>query len=101
MTYKKLVRDRIPEIILSKGQTPVTRILEQGEYINELLIKLSEEVVEVSKDKVIDELADVKEVLESLTIALGFTIEELQSAQDSKKQKNGGFKEKIYLEDVI
>jgi predicted house-cleaning noncanonical NTP pyrophosphatase (MazG superfamily) len=89
MAYKKLERDRIPEITLGKGKTPVTRILEQSEYINELLIKLS------------DELADVKEVLESLTIALGFTIKELQSAQDTKKQKNGGFKEKIYLEDVI
>ena len=41
--YKKLVRDRIPEIILSKGETPITRILSDAEYKEELEKKLHEE----------------------------------------------------------
>ena len=44
-TYKKLVRDKIPDIILKEGSLPTTRILDDKEYIKaeqvtiDLLIK--------------------------------------------------------------
>ncbi len=41
--YNKLVRDRIPEIIKNKGETPVTRVLKESEYKEELEKKLLEE----------------------------------------------------------
>lgn len=36
MSYNKLVRDKIPEIIKSKGEVPITRILSEVGYKEEL-----------------------------------------------------------------
>ena len=44
--YNKLVRDKIPTIMLKDGQLPTTRILDDEEYIKELNKKLTEEVNE-------------------------------------------------------
>ena len=46
-TYNKLVRDRIPDIIFSNNETPVTRILNDAEYKKALEEKLYEEYEEV------------------------------------------------------
>ena len=40
----KLVRDKIPQIIAADGKKPITRILEQEEYLLELDKKLNEEM---------------------------------------------------------
>ena len=59
--YNKLVRDNIPNIIESKGETPVTRILDDMEYKDELEKKLYEEykeVIEANGDDRVEELAD-------------------------------------------
>lgn len=45
--YNKLVRDKIPNIIKEKRETPVVRILDEIEYKNELEKKLYEEYKEV------------------------------------------------------
>jgi predicted house-cleaning noncanonical NTP pyrophosphatase (MazG superfamily) len=45
---RKLVRDRIPEIIQSEGRRPVTRMLDEAGYREALLAKLIEEAQEVS-----------------------------------------------------
>ena len=44
--YNKLVRDKIPEIMINKGCKPVTRILNDEDYLNELNKKILEEVNE-------------------------------------------------------
>ena len=41
--YDKLVRDRIPEIIGSRGDRAVTRVLDDAGYRSALLAKLVEE----------------------------------------------------------
>ena len=40
---RKLVRDRIPEIIQSEGRRPVTRVLDKVSYREALLAKLVED----------------------------------------------------------
>ena len=62
MKEGKLVRDRIPEIIIADGKKPITRILDNDEYLRELDKKLNEEIAEYQADKSIEEMADVLEV---------------------------------------
>ena len=101
--YNKLVRDKIPEIIKSKGEKPITRILTGEEYKQELEKKLNEEYIEVLKasgEARIEELADMLEVIEALANIENKTLEDVLSVKAIKQEKRGGFKDKIYLEGV-
>lgn len=97
---KKLVRDKIPEIIRAHGEEPVTRVLEEKEYLQELIEKLREEVEEFAETPNIEELADIKEVTIALRQALGIHAGELEDVRRAKANKNGRFKKRIYLESV-
>lgn len=99
-SYKKLVRDKIPEIIRKNGKEPVTRILDEKEYLHELVKKLKEEVAEFEEDHSVEELADIKEVLIAIREALGIRAGELEDVRRKKADTNGRFKKQIYLEDV-
>ena len=92
----KLVRDRIPEIIIADGKEPIVRTLNQDEYLKELDIKLNEEVAEYQIDKSIEEMADVLEVLYAIREARGHSIEELEDARKEKSDARGAFKNRIY-----
>lgn len=98
--YNKLVRDRIPEIIKGNGQECVTEILSDEEYIKSLDEKLREEMEEYQRDKSIDELADLLEVVCSVTKARGWSIEELEEVRKNKSEKRGGFEKRIFLKEV-
>jgi|SRR3989344_1333981 len=96
-TYNKLVRDKIPEIILASGETPKTRVLEDKEYAEELIKKLREELAEFEADRSIEELADIQEVILAIADVLG-SREELERVRTDKAKKRGGFKKRIFLE---
>jgi len=101
MSYKKLVRDRIPGIITARGELPITRVLDDAEYKHELRYKLLEEVREVmvapDAASVLAELADLVEVAEAAAKAYGFSLEELRRAQAEKRAQRGGFEQRIFL----
>lgn len=102
--YNKLVRDKIPEIIEGKNETPVTRILDDDEYKLELEKKLYEEykeVIESSGEDRLFELADMIEVIKSLALLSGKTLEDIIELANGKRNKRGGFEKKIFLEKVI
>lgn len=92
----KLVRDRIPEIIKNDGKKPIVEILSDENYLIELDKKLNEEVAEYQKDKSIEEMADILEVLFALCEARGHTIEELLQVRALKQENRGGFKDRIF-----
>ncbi len=101
--YNKLVRDRIPEIIESKGEKAIIRILNDEEYRNELIKKLNEEYNEVksaSEYDIIEELADMLEVMVSIAELQNKTLADIISVKEEKKNKRGGFSKKIFLEEV-
>lgn len=101
MKYHKLVRDRIPEIIENQGKTCVTEVLSQDAYIQMVDEKLNEELAEYQESKSLEELADLLEVMEAAVIARGYTWEELLQVRDEKRQKRGGFQNRILLKEVI
>ena len=100
-TYNKLVRDRIPEIIEASGNTCVTEILSDEDYLRMVDAKLDEELAEYHKDQNIEELADLMEVIYAAAIARGYTLEELEQVRAEKAEKRGGFAKKILLKEVI
>ena len=101
MTYKKLVRDKIPEIIRNKGGLPVIRTLDDEEYKQELLKKLVEEANELLESKGdMGERADVAEVLLAIDQSFKLKSEEIESTRRTKTLERGGFSDKIYLEKV-
>lgn len=102
--YNRLVRDKIPEIIEGKNETPVTRILNDDECKLELEKKLYEEykeVIESSGEDRLFELADMIEVIKSLALLSGKTLEDIIELANGKRNKRGGFEKKIFLEKVI
>jgi predicted house-cleaning noncanonical NTP pyrophosphatase (MazG superfamily) len=98
--YNKLVRDKIPETIEKDGRKAVYHILSEDEFVAELDKKLNEEVKEYQKDKSLDEMADIMEVLYAIIKARGYSIEELEEKRREKSEERGGFDKKVYLEYV-
>lgn len=100
VVYNKLVRDRIPEIIKASGRTCTTRILSDDEYLHMLEAKLDEELAEFHKDRTLEELADLMEVIFALADARGCPPEELERIRARKAGARGGFGGRIFLKEV-
>ena len=97
--YKKLVRDKIPQIIeRNEGRACKTRILDDEEYLEELNKKIKEELIEYLESGEIEELADLEEVLRAILDSKGVTYEEFEKIRQEKVNKRGAFKDRIYLE---
>lgn len=92
----KLVRDKIPEIIKNDGKKPIIEILSNEDYLTELDKKLNEEVAEYQADKSIEEMADVLEVLFAICEARGYSVDELMRVRETKREKCGGFADRIF-----
>ena len=99
-TYNKLVRDRIPEIIEANGHNCEVRILSEAEYVLELKKKLLEEVAEYLEEGSIEELADILEVLHSLAVAYGSSIQSVEEVRLNKASERGSFDNKVFLKTV-
>ena len=99
MSYNKLVRDKIPQIIeKNEGRSCKTRILNNEEYLIELNKKIQEELAEYLESGEIEELADLEEVLRAILDSKGVSYEEFESIRLEKVNKRGAFKDRIYLE---
>ena len=101
ITYNKLVRDKIPEIIEQNGKTCKTEILSDEEYLKMVDAKLDEELAEYHEDPNLEELADLVEVIYVAAKARGYSVEELEAVRKAKVEKRGAFEKKLMLKEVI
>jgi predicted house-cleaning noncanonical NTP pyrophosphatase (MazG superfamily) len=78
--------------------------LDQESYRNALEAKLAEEAAEVDMNadpnQVLAEIADVQEVLDAMTTAIGKTRADREAAQAAKRERAGGFDEQLFVETV-
>lgn len=96
----KLIRDKLPRLMRHSGISVFERVMEHEEYVQRLKEKLVEEAKEVLNAKTIrqiqEELADVLEVMHSLTKVYEINFSEVEEARKEKKAKHGGFEGKTY-----
>ena len=96
LSHGKLVRDKIPQIIRSKGQEPLIYTASPEEYGIRLRDKLREEVEEfLASDNDPEELADILEVLYALAGQVGTDQQQLEKLRAAKAEKRGGFADRI------
>ena len=100
----KLVRDKIPDIIRASGRTPHVTTLAAGAYRTALHDKLREEVDELiaatATHALIDEAADVLEVLTAIAAEHGVTLAGIVDAAQHKRAETGGFGVRLWLDGV-
>lgn len=102
--YNKLVRDKIPQIIQNEGKIVYSCTLD-GENLRKMLkVKLIEESRELSKsttkEEMINELADISEVIETIYEVFNIAEIDVDLAKHEKMQEKGAFKSGTYLMSV-
>lgn len=99
--FEKLVRDKSVERVEAGGEKAVHKKLCKEDFVRELKSKLVEESREIlaskEKNKLIAELADLKEVFDALAEAEGVTKKEIVEAINKKTEERGSFNEAIYI----
>jgi len=98
--YRKLIRDKIPEVIAANGGEFKTKILKKGEFEKELRKKLLEEAKETVKAKpkgLLNELSDILELVKSLASYHGLDFKKIERNQIKKRRERGGFKKRLFL----
>ena len=103
----KLVRDKLETVILGENHGVKSRKLKKDELISAIIDKQAEETSELieaiklgSRDEVIEELADLKSLFNSLLHALKISKDEVDEAERVKSEKKGSFYEGAFIEYV-
>jgi predicted house-cleaning noncanonical NTP pyrophosphatase (MazG superfamily) len=100
----KLARDKSLERLKEDGITAQYRMLSGHELREALQKKLVEEAQEVhdanpnDRQEIIDELADVLEVIDGLCKAYGISMQEVLKEKAARRESRGGFEDGFYLE---
>ncbi|MBT3720292.1 nucleoside triphosphate pyrophosphohydrolase [archaeon] len=92
---KKLVRDKIIQIIKQDGKKPNYYVAENNEYFKRLKEKLLEEVNEYLEENNFEELVDIIEIVYALAKFQNFN--NLEEMRIEKQNKRGSFNNKHIL----
>ena len=93
---EKLVRDRIPEIIRAKGESPKVRVADKEELDLLMRQKVVEEAEELLESGAIEEIVDIIEILAALIVLREFDDITFEKMRSNKLKERGGF-EKGYI----
>lgn len=97
----KLCRDKIIARMEQFGSIVHWKKLDDVEFLEQLKIKLVEEVHEVcnakTQEALLEELADVLEVVASLCDVHKFTLEDIINVQNRKRDERGGYNEQKFI----
>lgn len=100
----KLVRDGIPSIIRSARRVANIRALDTEDFRAALGDKLVEEVAELraagDADAVVEEAADVLEILLAIVAEHGPTLDSIVDIARRKRVERGGFAMRVWLENA-
>jgi len=101
ITYDKLVRDLIPDIMDGAGVRYEVDTLEPDAFREALLAKVVEEAEElreaVGRGELTNEIADVFEVLDALMALDGIDAGEVFEVQAARRRDRGGFERRLLL----
>ena len=95
--YRKIVRDRIPEIIEKSGKRAEYEQVSREEALAGLEEKLTEETREYLESRDLEEMADILEVLHGILRLRNVSMEEVEEIRLRKKAERGGFENRIRL----
>ncbi len=98
--YNKLVRDRIPEILLDAGLNFEISPLSETEYrqlLRQKIIEEAQELAESDAEHLLTELADLYEVIDALIETYGLSLDAILKKQKQRRIERGGFKQRIQL----
>ena len=98
--HQKLIRDKIPEKIKEAEGDYKARILGGVEFEKELkkkLVEESKELAKAPKGELLNELADVLELVKSLASNYKIPFSKVEKFQEEKRKKRGAFKKKLFL----
>ncbi len=97
----KLWRDKLPARMEAMGSIIHIKQLDDAEYDDQLRIKMLEEADEVrvakNSTELLEELADVYEVVDALCALHGISKEQLLAIQTKKREDRGGFYGRSYV----
>ena len=98
----KLIRDHIHHFVEDKSrvfQLERMNDLSLGMVLRDKLLEEAREVHEAKPEEVLEELADVYEVLLALGAAYGHTLQSIQAYAATKRDTLGGFKDRWFLKE--
>lgn len=102
-TFKqnKLVRDKIVEIMQSHGSKLYSYNLNDQDFHKQLKLKLVEEALEVQKttndQDLLEELADVLEIVHAISQLHNISPKQLETAQIKKRNEKGGYTNRVFV----
>ncbi|MBU3957320.1 nucleoside triphosphate pyrophosphohydrolase [Patescibacteria group bacterium] len=98
--HKKLIRDKIPQVIEASGDKYELRIMGKREFERELKKKLVEEaseLLEVKRKDLLNEMVDVLELLKTIAEFYNIDFKLVEEKQVKKRKERGGFKKRLFL----